>query len=97
MIFLFLTKFERAFLQCGLVLGVNVGVHVYSLRSHIGWESSDLVESANLLKADGITWPCPRPQPSPFYPSGMPVSASLSSAPATHNMAPERGQNKDVI
>lgn len=92
--FFFFWQNMRAFLQCGLVLGVNVGVHVYSLRSHIGWESSDLVESANLLKADGITWPCPRPQPSPFYPSGMPLSASLSSAPATHNMAPEWGQKK---
>lgn len=57
-----------------------------------GWESSDLAESANVLKADRFTWPCPRPQLSPFYPSGRPTSASLTSAPATRNMAPERGQ-----
>ncbi len=55
-----------------------------------GWENSDLAESANLLEANRFTWPCPRPQPSPFYPSGRPISANLSSAPATHNMAPER-------
>lgn len=59
-----------------------------------GWESSDLVESANLLKTNGFTWPCPRPQPSPFYPSGTPISASPSLAPATHSMAPERGQKR---
>lgn len=48
------------------------------------------------IKTDGFTWPCPRPWPSPFYPSGMPISASLSSAPATHNMAPERGQKGGI-
>lgn len=45
-----------------------------------------------LLKTDRFTWPCPRPQPFPFYLSGTPVSAGLSSVPANHNMVPERGQ-----
>lgn len=54
--------------------------------------SPDLAESASLLATDGFTWPCPRPRPFRFYPSGMPISASLSSAPATRNKAPEGGQ-----
>lgn len=61
---------------------------VYSPVVPLDWERSDLAESANSLKTDRFIWPCPRPEPSPFYPSGKPVSASLSSAPATHNMAP---------
>lgn len=54
-------------------------------------KSSDFAETAKFLKPDRFTWPCPRPQPSLFYPSGMPISASLSSAPATRSMAPEGG------
>lgn len=55
---------------------------------------TDNVESANLVKTNQVIWPCPPRQPSLFYPSGTPVSASLSSAPATRNTAPEGGQEK---
>lgn len=55
-----------------------------------GRESSDLAESANLLQE--FTWPCLQPRPCLFCPSGSPVSASRSWAPATHNMAPGKGQ-----
>lgn len=54
--------------------------------------SPDLAESASLFVTDGFTWPCPRPRPFQFYPWGTPISASLSSAPATRNKAPEGGQ-----
>lgn len=54
--------------------------------------SPDLAESASLFATDGFTWPCPRPRPFRFYLSGTPISASLSSAPATRNKAPEGGQ-----
>lgn len=49
------------------------------------WESSDLAETANVAH---FTWPCPQQQPSPFYPSGRPISATPSSAPATRDTAP---------
>lgn len=42
---------------------VNVGVCIPGGPT-FDWESSDLAEPANVAQ---FTWPCPRPQPSPFY------------------------------
>lgn len=55
--------------------------------------SSDSVEAVDAVQ---FTWPCPRPQTSLLCPSGTPVSANLSSSPATRSKAP-LGERKQMF
>lgn len=55
------------------------------------------VDQLDILSiCDGFSWPCPLLKPSLFYPSGTPISASLSSTPASRNMAPENTKRTDL-